>query len=46
MAGHPGQVLTVAAGLVARNAVLADPRVFDVFGVPRGIPPGEFRPGR
>lgn len=43
---HTLQVLTVTAGRVARNVVFADPRLFDVFGLPREIPPGEFRPER
>lgn len=44
---HTRQVLTVTtAGRVARNVVFADPRIFGAFGLPREIPPGEFRPER
>jgi RNA polymerase sigma-70 factor (ECF subfamily) len=39
---HTLQVFTVTGGRVARNVVFADPRVFDAFGLPRQIPPGEF----
>ncbi|OLT25961.1 RNA polymerase subunit sigma-70 [Actinomadura sp. CNU-125] len=31
---HTVQVFTVADGLIARNVVFADPRVFDAFGLP------------
>ena len=34
---HSLQVFTVTHGLVARNVVFADPRVFDVFGLPERI---------
>ncbi len=34
---HSLQVLTVTGGLVARNVVFADPRVFEVFGLPERI---------
>ncbi len=47
---HTLQVFTVTGsgtgGLVARNVVFADPRVFEVFGLPGQIFPGDFRPER
>jgi RNA polymerase sigma-70 factor (ECF subfamily) len=47
---HTLQVFTVTGtgtgGLVARNVVFADPRVFEVFGLPGQISPGDFRPAR
>jgi RNA polymerase sigma-70 factor (ECF subfamily) len=43
---HTFQVLTVTGGLVACNIVFADPRVFDVFGLPEQIPSGELRQAR
>ncbi|QKG24548.1 sigma-70 family RNA polymerase sigma factor [Actinomadura verrucosospora] len=38
---HTLQVLTVAAGRVARNAVFADPAVLGAFGLPERISPEE-----
>jgi RNA polymerase sigma-70 factor (ECF subfamily) len=35
---HTLQVLTVTGGRVAHNVVFADPRVFEVFGIPDEIP--------
>ena len=32
--------------LVARNVVFADPRVFEAFGLPGQISPGDLRPAR
>ena len=43
---HTLQVLTVAGGRVARNVVFADPHVFEAFGLPGQISPGDFRPAR
>ncbi|MFD8222398.1 sigma-70 family RNA polymerase sigma factor [Streptomyces sp. NPDC059697] len=43
---HTLQVLTVTGGRVAHNVVFADPGVFDVFGLPRHIPAGDFAPER
>ncbi|WP_369223301.1 sigma-70 family RNA polymerase sigma factor [Streptomyces sp. R39] len=40
---HTLQVFSVADGRIAHNVVFADPRVFDAFELPRGIPAGEFR---
>jgi len=39
-------VIAVTGGRVARNVVFADPRVFEVFGLPGQISPGDFRPAR
>jgi RNA polymerase sigma-70 factor, ECF subfamily len=36
---HTLQVFTVTGGLVARNVVFADPRVFDDFGLPEQLKP-------
>lgn len=35
---HTLQVFTVTGGRIARNAVFADPRVFEAFGLPPEIP--------
>ena len=43
---HTLQVLTVSTGRVAGNVVFADPHVFEAFGLPRQITPGNFRPAR
>ncbi|MFF9408056.1 RNA polymerase subunit sigma-70 [Streptomyces anandii] len=43
---HTLQVFTVTDGRIARNVVFADPRVLDAFGLPREIPPDEFRSQR
>ncbi|MGI8450136.1 MAG: RNA polymerase subunit sigma-70 [Streptosporangiaceae bacterium] len=43
---HTLQVLTVSSGRVACNVVFADPRVFEAFGLPGQISPGDFRPAR
>ncbi|MEU4875324.1 RNA polymerase subunit sigma-70 [Streptomyces sp. NPDC021608] len=43
---HTLQVFTVTGGLVAHNAVFADPRVLVAFGLPRRIPFDEFRRAR
>ncbi|MFE4630983.1 hypothetical protein ACFROD_50285, partial [Streptomyces mirabilis] len=43
---HTLQALTVTGGRVAHNVVFADPGVFDVFGLPRHIPAGDFAPER
>jgi RNA polymerase sigma-70 factor (ECF subfamily) len=43
---HTLQVFTVSAGLVARNVVFADPRVFEAFDLPGPIALGEFRQAR
>jgi RNA polymerase sigma-70 factor (ECF subfamily) len=40
---HSLQVFTVIGGLVVRNVVFADPRVFEIFGLPDWIPSDEFR---
>jgi len=40
---HTLQVFTVAGGRVAHNVVFADPRVLDVFELPRELPVGESR---
>ncbi|MDQ0604703.1 ketosteroid isomerase-like protein [Streptomyces canus] len=40
---HTLQVFTVTDDRVAHNVVFADPRVFDVFELPREIPAGGFR---
>jgi RNA polymerase sigma-70 factor (ECF subfamily) len=40
---HTLQVFTVRGGLVARNVVFADPRVFEAFDLPERISPDEFR---
>ncbi|MEW1909549.1 sigma-70 family RNA polymerase sigma factor [Kitasatospora sp. NPDC085895] len=40
---HTVQVLTVVGGRVAHNAVFADPRVLEVFDLPRRISAEEFR---
>jgi RNA polymerase sigma-70 factor, ECF subfamily len=37
---HTLQVLTIAGGLVTRNVVFADPRVFEAFGLPGQISRG------
>ncbi|MFK0103203.1 sigma-70 family RNA polymerase sigma factor [Streptomyces sp. NPDC091040] len=39
---HTLQVFAVIDGRVAHNVVFADPRVFDAFGLPRGISAKEF----
>jgi RNA polymerase sigma-70 factor, ECF subfamily len=43
---HSVQVLTVSGGRVAANFVFADPRVFEVFGLPRVLPVKTFGPPR
>ncbi|TSE00611.1 sigma-70 family RNA polymerase sigma factor [Skermania sp. ID1734] len=43
---HTLQVFTVVGGLVARNVVFADPRVFEAFGLPPQISVDEFRQRR
>jgi RNA polymerase sigma-70 factor, ECF subfamily len=43
---HTLQVFTVTGGRVARNVVFADPAVFEAFGLPGRISPGDFRPAR
>jgi len=47
---HTLQVFTVTGSgtgaLVARNVVFADPRVFEAFGLPGQISPGDLRPAR
>lgn len=43
---HTLQVLTVSSGRVACNVVFADPHVFEAFGLPGQISPGDFRPAR
>jgi RNA polymerase sigma-70 factor (ECF subfamily) len=43
---HTLQVLTVSGGRVAANVVFADPRVFEVFGLPGLLPVNEFGPPR
>jgi RNA polymerase sigma-70 factor, ECF subfamily len=43
---HSLQVLTVTGGRISRNVVFADPRVFELFGLPEQISPGELRPPR
>jgi RNA polymerase sigma-70 factor, ECF subfamily len=43
---HTLQVFTVTGGLVARNVVFADPRVFEAFDLPAQISPGPSRPPR
>ncbi|MFI2206631.1 sigma-70 family RNA polymerase sigma factor [Streptomyces sp. NPDC020192] len=43
---HSVQVLTVADGLVAHNVVFADPRILDVFALPRQQPPADNFPGQ
>jgi len=43
---HSLQVFTVTGGRVARNVVFADPRVFEMFGLPGQISAGEFRQPR
>ncbi|MFF4359348.1 sigma-70 family RNA polymerase sigma factor [Streptomyces sp. NPDC001604] len=43
---HTLQVFTVAGGRVARNAVFADPRVFEAFDLPGEISSDDFGRGR
>jgi RNA polymerase sigma-70 factor (ECF subfamily) len=43
---HTVQVLTVTGGRVAANFVFADPRVFEVFGLPRVLPVKKLDPPR
>jgi RNA polymerase sigma-70 factor (ECF subfamily) len=43
---HTLQVLTVTGGRVAANVVFADPRVFEVFGLPGLLPVKELGPPR
>jgi RNA polymerase sigma-70 factor (ECF subfamily) len=43
---HTLQVLTVTRGRVAANVVFADPRVFEVFGLPRLLPVKKLGPPR
>ena len=43
---HTLQVFTVSAAGSRRNVVFADPAVFDVFGLPDHLPPGDFVPAR
>jgi len=43
---HSLQVLTVTGGRVASNVVFADAGVFEVFGLPGRISPGDIRPPR
>jgi len=43
---HTLQVLTVTGDRVAANVVFADPRVFEVFGLPKELPANEPGPPR
>jgi len=43
---HTFQVLTVSGGRVAANVVFADPRVFDLFGLPQVLPVRRLGPPR
>jgi RNA polymerase sigma-70 factor (ECF subfamily) len=43
---HSLQVFTVTGGLISHNVVFADPRVFQVFGLPDRIPADEFGEAR
>ena len=43
---HSLQVFTVTAGQISRNVVFADPRLFEVFGLPQRIPFGDFHLAR
>jgi RNA polymerase sigma-70 factor (ECF subfamily) len=43
---HTLQVFTVTGGRVARNVVFADPRVFEVFGLPERVSFDELRSAR
>jgi RNA polymerase sigma-70 factor, ECF subfamily len=40
---HTLQVFTVAGGRIVRNVVFADPRVHEMFGLPRRLPSGGSR---